>query len=821
MGSKSWLLMLALLAAAGLVVWLSVLAPTTAPHGPDPLPQALVPSSVLTEREPGMAASGSPSPAPPLVREEAAIDGAAPTVVYRGIVEEWDGRGIAAATVELFAGVPTGQPPLAVVQTDAGGRFVVAVAGPVEKPVLQASAADHLSATDRHPVAAHLNRLRLPGVLVVSGRVVARASGAAVVGATVSDGTTRVECDAAGSYEIRAAKRMGVAQVWAEAPGFVDRHEALVLHEQDRIRLDFDLMPTEPLTVQIVDRETRSPIVGAALRPHELGEVLGRTDADGRFVLDGGEGRSVHLRIDADGFCPLEWTWVVAAGAVPVPQLPLTRAARVEGTVTVATERAVHARVTVEPVGRLDSPMVRQWSRDELEAAHVPGDLRDAPMPSATVSDEAGHYVVLVRPSPAPLRAKATSDVTSDGWASGESGELVLAQPGEVARVDLMLVQVPTGTIRGVVRRNGTPSAGRLYWSQGERRGHARANTAGAFAMRMVPPGTVEISLRADNGNRIVATASVQVTAGQASEQDFAWEEGEASISGRVTLTNGEPVQARAVQVVERGGGEGCRIYRAITDASGSYQVLVAADTSYRVSVSGPCLRSVDGVLPGSTGVDLVLPETGSLRLRLIDAASGQPVRYRGDGLWTVSWRESGAGAFQVAGATLDDTGLLPLQVPLGTVDVCIDLQDAGYVRCLRNGIAVSKSEHPAEVRIEVEPGVDVRLAVRGATPFTPAVGKGHVLFLLEDGQADLVRGPFADQGGESNARINGVNVWIASQGLIHQMPRLDASARATVRGLAPGRYRLAAFPDDLVFEPSTFEVGPAGADVELGWRRR
>ncbi len=63
--------------------------------------------------------------------------------------------------------------------------------------------------------------------------------------------------------------------------------------------------------------------------------------------------------------------------------------------------------------------------------------------------------------------------------------------------------------------------------------------------------------------------------------------------------------------------------------------------------------------------------------------------------------------------------------------------------------------------------------------------------------------------------------MWLEAPGLLSQMPRFDDTGHATQTGLAPGRYRLAAFPDDFVFEPGSFAVGENGGAVELHWRRR
>jgi len=48
-----------------------------------------------------------------------------------------------------------------------------------------------------------------------------------------------------------------------------------------------------------------------------------------------------------------------------------------------------------------------------------------------------------------------------------------------------------------------------------------------------------------------------------------------------------------------------------------------------------------------------------------------------------------------------------------------------------------------------------------------------------------------------------------------------DRRGRADVRGVAPGRYVVRAFPGDLTTVPAVFEVMPQRTSIELEWRRR
>ena len=169
----------------------------------------------------------------------------------------------------------------------------------------------------------------------------------------------------------------------------------------------------------------------------------------------------------------------------------------------------------------------------------------------------------------------------------------------------------------------------------------------------------------------------------------------------------------------------------------------------------------------------------------------------------------------------LDTTGLLQLQVPVGSVDVSLHLHESGYAPRVVAGLRVTKTEDPPEVPVELTRGVEIDLRIRGEETFDEA-RKDHLLFLLAQSQLAQLRGPFPRQGGPSNHRINGINMWVGQPGLLKQMPNFDGGdGTAKLQGLLPGRYRLVAFPADLTFEPEEFAVGAEGASIVLDWRRR
>ena len=122
-------------------------------------------------------------------------------------------------------------------------------------------------------------------------------------------------------------------------------------------------------------------------------------------------------------------------------------------------------------------------------------------------------------------------------------------------------------------------------------------------------------------------------------------------------------------------------------------------------------------------------------------------------------------------------------------------------------------------VIIELTRGVEGKLVIVNENGERPP---GCWLFLLEDAQLPLFRGPFPEAGGPSNYSFNRYHLWLGDRGLLNQRFQPDDRGRAHVPGLAPGRYTLRAVPDDLLFEPETFVIsGEESEPIEIRWRPR
>ena len=85
-----------------------------------------------------------------------------------------------------------------------------------------------------------------------------------------------------------------------------------------------------------------------------------------------------------------------------------------------------------------------------------------------------------------------------------------------------------------------------------------------------------------------------------------------------------------------------------------------------------------------------------------------------------------------------------------------------------------------------------------------------------------IISGPESTGEHSPTHNLGGISLWIGDSGLMKQRIEPDDLGRAHLSALAPGRYTLRAYPDDLLLEPdfldlSVGEPGPIG----VRWRVR
>ncbi len=523
----------------------------------------------------------------------------------------------------------------------------------------------------------------------------------------------------------------------------------------------------------------------------------------------------------AEGYCPFSWWWEVKTSDSALgPRIPLVRVAWIEGRVVDpegAPLAGIHVRPRNEehPFGDVDLESA------EMEALHLPGfSSYEVPKPEGP-TDALGQFLLAVVPTDSAYFVMAHHP----DHGSGKAGPIVLESPSSRTWVEVVLER--GATIRGRVIRNGEPWLGLGYveWedASGEVQGMTWTKEDGTYELLNVRAGDVGVFVRDFSTGESLQEASLVVEAGKVYEQDFAWEEELAEISGRVTTESGRPAGEIEVCAWIPRPGEGDETFEAESGEDGLYSLHVPPGRAYQVLAQRDLVRRVKpDVVPGSTDVDFVLPDVGGLRLKLVDAISGQPVRARRLLSLALAWRLSGTEDFRRIRAEVDADGIIELESSVGSIDLSIHLADEGYAPEMVLGIPVTESPDSDALIVELDRGVRAKIELRGEAGLGSEDLAGHLLFLLEDSQLASVSGPYPTHDSPQNQRINGLYMWLENPVLLNQMLRVDEMGFALVDGLEPGQYSIRSFPDDFAFEPESFEVtGQDEAAVVIRWKRR
>src|SRR5262249_35287155 len=137
--------------------------------------------------------------------------------------------------------------------------------------------------------------------------------------------------------------------------------------------------------------------------------------------------------------------------------------------------------------------------------------------------------------------------------------------------------------------------------------------------------------------------------------------------------------------------------------------------------------RRCDGVPAGATDVDFAVPELGRLELRLIDSIARAPLRSSSEYGWGLAWREAGTQEFRGCAAEIDVTGSCRVDLPIGVVDLSLDLHADGYVpRVVTNVEVVARPSAP--LTVELERSVALRLRIAGASALAPEIAEKHLV---------------------------------------------------------------------------------------------
>lgn len=810
-------MLLAVFAAAALLVWFS-LRGHAAP--PDALPsshgtgRSVVDAQVDAQHDapPGSRdPSGDPTQRDPAtsVRERA----------YRGTVTGWRSLPLADAAVVLSSSAGE----VARTTTDERGAFSVPWSpGMPDELAVAASAPHHATGRVAGSVGAPV-RLVLDAEVEVRGTVRDRATGAPIEGVAVRAGSAQARTDAAGRYVLPAPIRHGLR---VEAHSIAHAHEqvSLTLHRLAAVTVDFELAPFDRIVARVVDSVSGAPIAGVRITGAPRRRVRSTSDTAGRFELLAAPGEPVEVELSAHGY--LDVTWICTFGqngpgqngrgqngAAVDLRVPMVRPAVVSGVVRDETGEAMR-RVRIR---RWESgyprPRTDIWA-DLRARFSLPGRLQRTSRDVTAETDANGRFRLEIEPLDEPFTLLAMAN----GRAPAASRELLLREPGETQVADFELQR--GAVVVGSARCNGVAWLGIVRWL-GDAPGVSGTTSTtelGQFALHGVPPGRLTLELRDGRTERLRHRRTVDVVAGAANELQIEWQEKVGEVRGKVVTVDGRPLEGQIVQALVHDGEQDVAD-TAYTDAQGRYTLPVngVARVDVRLLRAGRATWRRRVPTDGSDGdVDFVVPELGLLRLQLVDAATGEPVRppsARG----LTSWRAPGDVDFHELHGALDGIGRFEAELPVGRVDVCLQLGAAGYQRQVVVGLTVGAEPQPEAVRVELVRGATASLRIDDAAGFRRQMANAVTVLLREDELGVVEVATRADRAGDPDRLL-----WQHRPDLAQRVVWPEQDLPVLLHGLSTGRYRLVAIPDVATFEPAWIDVGGAANEpVDVRWRPR
>jgi protocatechuate 3,4-dioxygenase beta subunit len=487
-----------------------------------------------------------------------------------------------------------------------------------------------------------------------------------------------------GSFTLENVKP-GPTQVVAMAPGYTTGRAPNVEVEDGKAITDVEVaLESGAKLVGKVTDSSGVPLAGVSVRADmggpggsrvmrfDVGETTTITDPNGEYTLDSLEPGEKTFNFNRSGYVSESKTVTLASGKDTRADVTLGSGLRVGG-VVVTEGGAPVAEATVRASSAAGGG--REAHTDAGGAFQLEG---LAP----------GHY---------------TFNASKAGMANGITRDVDIATMNNVR-----IVMKSGGTITGHITGLTTQELSQTNVMAQSPNGNASApvDSAGNFRLEGAPTGTVRVIARTGQmfGGKNAPPKTVELEPGGSAQVDIDFKS-ETVIRGRVTH-NGQPVPRANVNFIPRQGKAQTNA-SSTADDSGNYEVNGLEDGPYNVQAVDmqkmvPFTTTYDVHGSGNFDIDV---RTASVRGRVIDGASGQPIN---EAQIDIRPRGSDMGFFGSRSAVTDSNGSFVVDsVSRGAYNVSAD--KTGYGHEVKE---VNVSEAPEDVEFKLNPGGGVTLKV-------------------------------------------------------------------------------------------------------------
>ena len=406
-----------------------------------------------------------------------------------------------------------------------------------------------------------MSQIILPGS--ITGSVTDAKDGAAIVGATVSDGTRTATTDASGKYTITAVPP-GTYQVTASKSGYQSSSLTVNVFSETTAVANFSLsqiLTPGSITGSVTDAKDGSAISGAQV---SAGTRTVTTDASGKYTVANVPPGTYVVVASKAGYQNSSLTVNVFSGGTALANFSLSQ---------IILPGSIIGSVTDAKDG---SPIVGATVSDGSRAA-----LTDA-LGSYTIDNvPPGTYQVVV---------------SNEGCQSSSLTVIVLSGATAVANFSLSQIILP-GSITGSVTnvKDGSPIVGAAV-SDGTRT--ATTDATGKYTIADVPPGSYQVTASKEGYQTSSLTVSVLQATTAVANFSLSQIILPGSITGSVTnVKDGSPIVGAAVT-------DGTMTV--LTDATGKYTIIDVPVGIYQVVASKEgyeSLTSIATVVSGGTAI--------------------------------------------------------------------------------------------------------------------------------------------------------------------------------------------------------------------------